>query len=418
MDRAMMLRTTSELQATATVLVMLDLIAEDRAEEILQAQGRSLDELGISEQGVSIGELTLRPTSAHGFQAARRRPFESLLHRPASVAVSGARMSFLDFDLGIDWLVVAPGGVRGRGTIRTGDGRLLPTRGPEVSIPCVDDNGRRHELQFTGGQVRVRVIPAPPATNASTSAEITTDSPIDPSARWLELQPPGSSSLRIELRPPEAVLSGQAEPDWATPAEWFLAALLPDTHGAEPEATFGIGLDAAAARAVGAAVADALLAVGALPPGSPLLHRYPEGSSRWTSDLAQLYTERVAPSWATAARPRQVIASGVPLPLKQAVAVLEAVVVMDDNVWLHAYLFPDTTGEYWPVSPGVMHVSATDDLGHQHAAIPASCWALPEHEGFGDLWLWPPLDPRARRLRFTVSTPWEAAWTEITLPER
>jgi hypothetical protein len=65
-----------------------------------------------------------------------------------------------------------------------------------------------------------------------------------------------------------------------------------------------------------------------------------------------------------------------------------------------------------------MHVSATDDLGHQHAAIPASCWALPEHEGFGDLWLWPPLDPRARRLRFTVSTPWEAAWTEITLPER
>lgn len=114
-------------------------------------------------------------------------------------------------------------------------------------------------------------------------------------------------------------------------------------------------------------------------------------------------------------RPRQVIAVGVPFPLRRAVAVLDAVVVMDHDVWLHAYLFPDTTGEYWPVSPGVMDLYATDDLGYKHYAVGASYWATPDHEGFGDRWLWPPLDPRARRLRFTLSTPWEAAWAEVEL---
>ena len=292
-DREVLLRTTSELQATATVLVMLDLIAEDQAEAMLQAHRRSLDELGISERGVSIGELTLRPTSAHRFQAARRRPFESLVHRPASVAVPGARVSFLEFDLSIDWLVVAPGGVRGRGTISTRDGRLLPMRDPEVSVPCVDDNGRRYDLQLTGvgsgcGSSPLRRQRPPRRALGSPRTRL-----LIRQLGGSTPQPPGSSPLHIDLRPPRAALSGQAEPDWASPGEWFLAALLPDTHGAEPGATFGIGLDAAGARAVGAAVADALLAVGALPPGSPLLHEYPEGSSRWTYDLARRYTERV-----------------------------------------------------------------------------------------------------------------------------
>ncbi len=31
------------------------------------------------------------------------------------------------------------------------------------------------------------------------------------------------------------------------------------------------------------------------------------------------------------------------------------------------------------------------------------------------MWLYPPLDPAVRLLRFTVSTPWEAAWTELAL---
>ncbi len=63
--------------------------------------------------------------------------------------------------------------------------------------------------------------------------------------------------------------------------------------------------------------------------GSPLLHHYPERPTRWTYDLAGRYAARVAPAWAAASRPCQVIAVGVPFPLRQAVAVLDAVVMMD-----------------------------------------------------------------------------------------
>jgi hypothetical protein len=61
------------------------------------------------------------------------------------------------------------------------------------------------------------------------------------------------------------------------------------------------------------------------------------------------------------------------------------------------------------------HCYVTDDLGYNHYAVPACYWATPDHEGFGDRWLRPPLDARARRLRFTLSTPWEAPWAEVEL---
>ena len=52
---------------------MLDLIAEAEAEQIFVGHKRALETLSVHPQGVQDGELTLRPTSAYGFQAARRR---------------------------------------------------------------------------------------------------------------------------------------------------------------------------------------------------------------------------------------------------------------------------------------------------------------------------------------------------------
>ena len=56
------------------------------------------------------------------------------------------------------------------------------------------------------------------------------------------------------------------------------------------------------------------------------------------------------------------IAAGVPFPLRQAVAVLDA----------------------------------TDGLGDKHYAVGASYWATHDHEGFGDRWLWSRRLPRPR----------------------
>jgi hypothetical protein len=191
---------------------------------------------------------------------------------------------------------------------------------------------------------------------------------------------------------------------------------MPDVAGREPGAAFGYGLDAAGALGVAGAVADTLLAVGVLPATSVLLADYPRRGSPWHHEITRRYTARVNRDFAAASRPRVVAAVGAAVPLEHTVAVFDAVVVEGRNVWLHCYVFPDAGGEYWPVALRAFEVHATDDVGHRYRTTPATRWWRSDHEGIGDLWLWPPLDPSARTLRLTVTTPWEAAWTDIPLP--
>ncbi len=388
-DRMLLLRTSSELQAVATVLVMLDLIEEDDAEQLLGGHRRALEGFGVDPRG----ELTLRPTSAYGFQAARERQFESLGHRPVAFAAPGVHVSLSDCDVLVEWLAVAPNGLRGGAVIAASNGGRLPAGQLEVVIPCVDDTAGHYEFRVRAGQAGVQFTPPPWADAPATSAEITTEPSLAASAAWIELRPPGSAPVRIDLDLPQTLASGRSEPEWPSPAEWFLDALLPDLPTSEPGATFGVGLDATGALQVGGAVADALLAVGALSPGSPLLRRYPERDGRWHHELTGRYTARANRDF----------------------AVFDAVVVQDRDVWLHFYFFPEAVGEYWPVSFRPFTVQAADDLGQQHQAVPATHRWFPEHEGMGDMWLFPPLDPAVRLLRLTVSTPWEAAWTELAL---
>jgi len=217
--RARLLLTSSELQAAATVLVMLDLIREDEAEQFLVEHRRALEALGIHGRGVRAGELTLRPTSAHGFQAARRRPLESLSHRPQAVASPGATVSVTHYELLIEWLAVAPGGTRGRGTIAAAGGRRLPNEPVEVVIPCSDDRARTYQLRMAAGTPGVTTWPARWAGAPVVTATISVEPPLPPSAAWIELHPPTASPLRIDLHPPDALRSGRAQPAWATPAE-------------------------------------------------------------------------------------------------------------------------------------------------------------------------------------------------------
>lgn len=410
-----LLVSASELQATATVLVMLDLLAESDAEEVLQAHQRALDSLGVQQGGVSTGELTLRPTSAYGFQAARRRPAASLLRRPVGLAAPAATVSVGDFEVLVEWLAVAKSETRGQGVISAGEGGRLPEGPIEVVIPCVDEAGNRYGCRAWAGQRALTGGPSPWAGAGRVTAEIALQPPLPPSVTGVELRPPRGAACPVEFHPPDTRRSGRL-PNQRAPGEWLLDALLPDLAGRDPAAEYGIGLDTPGARQVAAAVGDALLAVGAIPASSRLLSEGPRHPGRWPDEIASRGTARAERHFAAADRPRQVAAVGAAVPLEHGVAVFDAVVVQDRDVRLHAYVFPDASGEYWPVALRPFRIDAVDDLGHPHRTIPARSWSRPDHEGVGDLWIWPPLEPAAHSLHLAVSTPWETAWTDLALP--
>lgn len=408
------MQTTSELQALATVFVVLGLLGEDEAEGTLDAHRRALDAAGVELHDVPCGELTLRSSVAQGLQLAQRRPRESLRHRPVGVAAPGVRMQVASYEVLLEWLVVSPAGGRGGAVIKRVDGKQLPTDHTlAVSVPGVDDRGHSFSLEIRAGRCGGDSWRD---GSAATTARLELDPPLPVGSRWLELRPPGSEPCRIAMRLPNGRNSGVAELRWDSPAEWVLDSLSSDVIGTGANARFGIegGLDVEGALGVISAVGDALLAVGALPPTSPLLTRSLALDRRWSYALARRYGIRAGLALDTA-QPRRVAAVGVSFPLRRGVAMLDCIVERAGDVWIHAYVFPAHTGEYWPVSFPLFRIEALDDLGHHHDAIPATAWVEADHERYGDLWLWPPLAPQANRLHFTFSTPWEAVWADTSL---
>ena len=244
-----------------------------------------------------------------------------------------------------------------------------------------------------------------------------------PAVRWLEFSAgsgQGTSSVRLEIRPPATVPAGVAQPPWPTPAEAYLAELAPVYEWSIGSYETGsVDLDA---PEIVAAVAAALLAVGALPPGSALL-------------TAALHRERrpartdwqraVTHIWAGNARDRvrhagQANGAGlaVRFPLDQATAVIETITAHEDLVSLQLYGHPWMDGESWPMILPCFRVTAVDDTGLEHQAMPDSASFSPACDGTGSFWLWPPVPMQAKQLRVTVSTLWEAAWADISIPGR
>ena len=91
-----------------------------------------------------------------------------------------------------------------------------------------------------------------------------------PTVQWLEFAAGSGPPVRIEIPSPAAVPAGTAEPPWPTPAECYLERLAPPDHDWSI-GSFETGTVELDTAAIVAAVADALLAVGALPPDSALL---------------------------------------------------------------------------------------------------------------------------------------------------
>ena len=229
--------------------------------------------------------------------------------------------------------------------------------------------------------------------------------------RWLEFAGAESQPVRVDMPAPAAAETGPAEPAWPTPAEAYLAELASARSMSIATGEDSVELDAAK---IVAAVADALLWTGALPPDSAMLSAREAPTPGWQEELAELWG-RQAHLRARDGEPERA-GLAVALPLRRATAVIESIAAHDDLVSIQLYGHPWVSGEYWPMIVPSFQVRATDDTGAEHRGMPGSGGGRPE--GSHTFWFWPPVPPAAKRIRVTVSTLWEAAWAELDIPGR
>jgi hypothetical protein len=413
------------LEAVANAFVVLGLLPAARAEEILAAQEPALEAAGF-RVGREIGELSVHP-GARSFAEARAGALDRPRQVPTAVAVGPVRCSLRRHDLDITWATLTPEGIRLSylGDARDGGRDVAGVLAREVA----EDITELSITDDTGGTYRVPRANVPGGISGRCSASGQTRwypegeflaEPVrggGSAVRWLELSagaesPPG----RFEIPSPAAVPTGTAPPPWPTPAECYLDQFAP------PDRDWSIGsfetgtveLDTAA---IVAAVADALLAVGAVPPDSAVLTGIADRvRPDWRRDLSDRQQALMDP-WASPG-PATDADLAVRLPLGQATAVLERITAREDMVSVQLYGHPWMFFESWPVILPCFRVTAVDDTGAEYEGEFGNGSWSPEYEGRVAFWFSPPLGPRARQLRVTVSTLWEAAWALVDIPGR
>jgi hypothetical protein len=408
------------LEAVANAFVMLGLLPEARAEEILAESRRDLEAKGF-RFGVLTGELSVRP-GAYGYQDALAASRADQTGIPLAVATGPVTIPFGGTELVMTWATLTPGGVKLRLRAAIPD-HGQPLRRPVREVPgqrfaeeirstlqVTDDLGRRYRLRPMNwgdspgepGRRRWRgeVLAEPQPAGTATGDTV----------RWLEFAVAESQPVRLTMPAPAPAETGPAEPPWPTPAEAYLTEL-----ASVPSMSIATGEDSVeldVAKIV-AAVADALLWTGALPPDSAVLSERPVPFG-WQEELAELWS-RQAHRQARDNEPERA-GLAVPLPLRRATAVIESIAAQDELVTIQLYGHPWMSGEYWPMIVPCFAVRATDDTGAEHEGMPSSGGGRPE--GSREFWFWPPVPPSAQRIRVTVSTLWEAAWAELDIPGR
>jgi hypothetical protein len=284
-------------EAVANAFVMLGLLPEARAEEILAEYRRELEAKGF-RLGVLTGELSVRP-GAYGYQDALAASPDDLTGIPLGVAAGPVPIAFGDTDLSLLWVTLTPGGVKLSLDAITRDDARPPQLSYRVlpgdrqlsgdigfGLSVTDDLGREYRLRPGGwqgapagpgrrrwsGTMLAEPQPAGSATGAAAAYQ---------AVRWLEFASAGSQPVRVVVAAPVPAETGQAEPPWPTPAECYLANLASVT-------SMSIGTDGVTVELdtgqITAAVADALLWVGALPPDSAVLTDQ-AGSRGWQEEL-------------------------------------------------------------------------------------------------------------------------------------
>jgi hypothetical protein len=422
------------LEAAANAFVMLGLLPEPRAEEILAGYRTELEAKGF-RFGVLTGELSVRP-GAHGFQHAQAAGRASLTRIPLAAAAETMPVPLGGLELSLTWATLTSGGMRlgYRATGHLDIGMPGPARRPyrgsppgqqiaakiQAEVSVTDNLGQRYRVRPVRGRGTVpsgQPGQPPPRWDGELLAEPEPRAAGPASAdgvRWLEFTPASGQAARVVMPAPAQVAAGTANSPWPTPAECYLAELASVTSTSIGTDGGTVELDTAQ---IVAAVADALLWVGALPPDSALLADGApagRGPAEWRQPLAHLWHRQVWRRALDGDPARAGLAAG--LPLRQATAVIESITAHENLVSVQLYGHPWVTGEYWPMITPCFQVRAVDDTGSEHEGMRGSGGGSPE--GSWEFWFWPPVAPAARRIRVIVSTLWEAAWAEIDIPGR
>jgi hypothetical protein len=432
--------TRFSVEAVANAFVILGLLPAARAGEILAAQRPLLEAAGF-RVGLEIGELSVT-SDARAFQEARATGANGPRWTPLAVAAGPVRCRLPGHDLTITSATLTPEGIwlRYHGDAQEGDrsgaGAIAKVVADAITqLSITDDTGGTYLVPAdqVSGRVYGRAgrrsasgrplwIPegdflAVPAPGQAASGGGR------PAVRWLEFSAgpgPGTPVARLEIRPPAAVPTGTTEPAWPTPAEAYLAELAPvyDWSVGSFE-TGSVELDA---PEIVAAVASALLAAGALPPGSELLTaaQYRErrpARADWQRAVTHMWADD-ARERVRRAGPANGAGLAVPVPLERAAAVIENITACQDLVSVRLYGYPWVPEGSFPMITPCFRISATDDTGVKHDGVPDSSSYSPALDGTGSFWFWPPVPTQAKQLRVIVSTLWEAAWALIDIPGR
>jgi len=404
------------VMAVANALVMLGLLPEPQAEAILAEHRLALEGKGLGNGwGVTRGELTVRP-GAHEYWQSRAAGPGGLREVPLSVAAAGVQCPTSVAEVCFEWVKLTSAGLQlsfhATAAYPGGDPAdpQVPMRKAMSEISLTDDAGHYYDLSAVlAGWGRSgdrqewhgRVLAA--ADPASKPA-------------WLEFTPTAAGMpARVVLPLPAQVPVGTSDPPWPTAAECYLAALAPVTSYSISDSVTESTAGPEDTAEIVAAVADSLMAVGALPVTSTLLSGFPASGPGWHIPLAHRWGRR-ARRQAAGFRAAEHRGLAARLPLEHATAVIESVSAQGELVSIQLYGHPWVHGEYWPMITPCFRVHATDDAGDEHQGMPGNWQGSPAHEGTGSFWFWPPVEAARKSIRVTVSTLREAARAEIELP--
>lgn len=420
------------LEAVAHAFVILGLLPAARAEEILAAQRPVLQDAGFRPlEGRTIQELGVS-AAARDWQEAQAAAPARLRSVPLAAAAGPVRCRLRGHDLVITSATLTPEGIRAHyhGDAREGDDDQARGWGEQVTgeigeLSITDDTGGTYLVP--AGQVSGHMsgqhlasggtLWAPEGKFLGVPATGEAGSRSRPLAvRWLEFCAGSGPPARVEIVSSAAVLTGTTEPPWPTPAECYLAQFAPPA-GDWSLGSFASGTVELDTAAIVTAVADALLAVGALPQDSLVLAGLP-GSVRsdWRLDLSDRQLA-LMDIWRGPAR---VSGAGLAtrLSCERATAVIESITAREDMVSVRLYGHPWVIGGSWPMITPSFQAIAVDDTGAEHEGHLGDSSQTPTYEASGTFWFWPPVSSQAKQLRVTVSTLWEAAWALIDIPGR
>jgi hypothetical protein len=397
---------TLGVRAAVNAFVMLGLVPQSLAEKILAEYTEALGQRSLGTSwGMHEGELP-SSSGAHEVWAAHVGGPPELAGVPLAMAPATAgfpmMIAGLAADLRFEWVKLS--GAEWRISFRASaddpggepDRPSVVMREALAMFTVTDDAGNRY-------RPRVEAVTwerVPPGRQEWRGDLVAEASPAAPRPAWFQVASTDAPvSARIALdkafasegtAPRPAALA--AAPRWPTPAEGFLDAL---ARVGDVKAGWTDVVADKTAEIV-AVVADCLLAVGALPPGSQLLRPGPAAphAPTWQDALAARWARRAHLTVTAAGTRHRVLLS--PLPLKHASAVVETVYASGGTaagtlVGITLHGSPWVPGAGWPLIAPCFSVYARDDAGNTYEGVLAGFRQDASTEGVGTFWLWPPV---------------------------